>query len=239
MNNLSFYLLNTEETFTTSTRITTVIEEDLNGDPFIDKIVPIIRAYSSKLSTVLGRTTDQYYTRQLEKDDDAQDSAFIGLRDYCKAFMNAPEEDMKEAAIKLVELFKAKGWSLWSEGYTVQSAKQHSLISELEKEEYQNALKTILGLSWFENLKTKSEAFEKTNQEKIDAEAGKESPLVGETKKTIIKYLEPLLSYVNIMAEMNEVDFELASKKIDDIITNAMALAKARKTRKNNTNDLE
>lgn len=234
MNNLSFYLLSAEESLTVSTKIKEIVMENLSADEFCAKLLPLIISTNAKLSKAIGRNTSQSFTLKLSVVDDEQDVAFIGFRDYVKAFTNNPDPAKQEAANKLLDVIKTIGWSIWNEGYVNESALLKVLFAELDKEENITAMTTINVTDWYNHLKTKHAAFEAVGQQKIAAEAEKDTPLTSSTKKELAKYINPLLGYIELLADMEDGVYTLAANKLDEAITEVMTIARSRQTRKNN-----
>ncbi|MGQ1948286.1 DUF6261 family protein [Geofilum sp. OHC36d9] len=234
MNNLSFYLLSAEEILIVSTKIKEIITENLSSDLFCSKVLPLITSANANLSEAIGRDTIQSYTHELSVADDEQDDAFIGFRDYVKAFTNNPDSEKQAAANTLIDVIKKIGWSIWSEGYVNESALMKVLFAELDKEENMTAMTAIGATDWYEHLKTKHAAFEALGQQKITAEAGKDTPLTSSTKKELAKYINPLLSYIELLADMEGGAYTLAANELDEAIAEVMTIARSRQTRKNN-----
>ena len=234
MNNLSFYMLSAEESLTVSSKIKEIITEGLNGDEFCGKVLPLVNNTNSKLSEAIGSSTIQSFTVKLSAADDEQDGAFIGFRDYVKAFTNNPDKEKQAAANKLLEVIKIIGWSLWNEGYIKESALLKVLFKELEKDENIKAMNTINVMDWYDHLKVKHSAFEAVDQQKITAEAEKDTPLISCTKKELTKYINPLLGYIELLAETDKGDYALVAAKLDEAIAGVMTIARSRQTRKEN-----
>lgn len=239
MQNLSFYLLNTEETHTVARRLTAFLNSDLSADEFVAEVYPLLNDTISDLTMVLNRIQDKEHTIKLAEDDEARDNAFIALRDYFKAFVNNPNEEMQHAAQKLTNLTRQMGWSMWDDGYVVESANLNSYIAKLEEENNQQYMQTISAISFFEYLKSCQDRFEETNSQKVNIEAATEAPLLKETKKKIAKYLVPLLSYIELRAEIRGGVYKTTADKADEVISGIMSIARARQTRKENAADKE
>jgi hypothetical protein len=234
MKNLSIYLLNPEEIFTLLKRLIVILRATLSNDSFIGRVLPSLEILETKLSGIVGRILNNEFTKKLAESDDARDQAFIGFRDYCKACLNHNDSVIQEAAAKLVSLLERYGWTLYNEGYTVQSGKLNSLIEELSEADYQAAITTINGGIWFDTIRNAQSAFEAINKLKEEKEAEKNVPAIAEVRKETVKYLQPVLSYIELLAELDSEAYSEVEKELTEIINGMMAIARARQTRKAN-----
>ena len=237
MKKISFYMLTAEETFTVSNRFTVVFDNCISEDAFFQKLAPKIKSANNKFSLALNRITDKQITIELAEADTARDTAFIGFRDYAKAFLSNPGAKKKKAANKLIKLIKKIGWSIWNEGYMTETAQLKSLIAELKDKEYQAAMKTIEATEWFDNMVTTQKAFEELYGVKVVKEAGYDSPLISEIKAELTHYINPLLGYIEILAEVDGNPYKETALQLDEIISEAMSVARSRKTRNDNSKE--
>lgn len=239
MNTLSFYLLSAEESLTTSTRISEIIKQGLNEDAFANILLPKITNATAQLSEAIGRNKKQTYTQQLNVNDEARDKAFIGFRDYVKAFTHLPDPTKQSAAYQLYEIISQVGWSLYGEGYVAESALLNALFTELDKGEHQQAIETIGALEWYQNLKESNATFESTYRLKVESEAERETTMVGEIKRDLAKFINPLIDYIYLNAELIEGNFSTVAGQLDELISSVMSIARARQTRKENATAIE
>jgi hypothetical protein len=119
----------------------------------------------------MARKDSTDLTAELAEKDAARDLAFVGFRDYCKAFTSTPDAAKSAAAKKLEALIRKLGWSLHSEGYTEQTAAQKTLIESLETAEYAKAVSAIGAEPWVANLKASNAAFEAAKELKMKPSA--------------------------------------------------------------------
>lgn len=99
------------------------------------------------------------------------------------------------------------------------------------------AIETLSEPAWYAKLKEEQSKFEQIYKDKIDAESEKNSPQIKAIKKKLSKYLNALLTYVEMKAELNAEKFSPLAGKLDEIITDIVSIAKARQTRKGNASD--
>ena len=234
MKNVSIYILNVEECYALNERLMNVFKADLARDVFVGKLLPILVELNADLSAIMANTGSSTLTKQLADRNRARDAAFTGFRDYCKAFINAPDPVQSAAAGKLVALIRKIGWSLHRQGYTEQTASVEALNEALAEPEYAQAVSAIKAESWVQGLLETNAAFEVVVKKKNESIAFKDIPPINECKRKMVKYLKPLLSYLEIMAELEPKTHADAVTKLSEEIEYVMTAAKARRTRKEN-----
>jgi len=237
MEKISFYMLANEELSIVSDRTVQILESELSHDSFISLVLEPLKNNNSNFSEALGRIVNKDYTIKISAADGKRDSSFIGFRDYCKAFLNSAEAKSRAAAKKLVILMKQVGWTLYNDGDTVESAKLNTLISKINNPEYSKAIKVINAESWFDNVVKDQQNFEAIIQKKIEEEAGKEVPLIMETKSQIKRLLPPVLDYIELRAELSGNGYIGTMNKLNEAISEIMSVARARHTRRENNNE--
>lgn len=171
-----FSLLNSDELCTSTERINHITEEIGANDPFIGQVRQLMAESSQALSNAIGSSRSSDFTGRLLESDGQRDSAFIGLRDYAKAFANHRDPEKAGAGKKLVDLIQQRGWSLYRQGYMVETSQLNALIADLESESYTPAIQLVGAETWLTDLKETQNAFELLYQEKVDTESGEEYP---------------------------------------------------------------
>jgi hypothetical protein len=76
--------------------------------------------------------------------------------------------------------------------------------------------------------------FEETYKSKVDAEAAIDLPLLKDSKIRVSKALYALLTYVESNVELHSAQFSPIEQKINEVITDIVAIARARITREEN-----
>ena len=235
MSNLAVYLLNTEECSTLSKRLLSIFKTDLSEEISVKKVLPHLEKLNDDLTSIMARVSNTDLTRQIAEKDDARDTAFIGFRDYCKAFANMPDPKQAVAAGKLTELIRQLGWTLYAEGYTEQTASLQGLFEALKKPEYVQAVADIKAEPLVANLKKTNAAFEAAVAAKAVATTSQDDiPPASECKQKMSRYLRPLLDYIALMADVDPAGYASANAKITEVTEAIMAVARARQTRKEN-----
>jgi hypothetical protein len=234
LKDLPFSLLSADEVHTSAGRINQVVLDSGVADPYIEQVRPPLHKSMQALSTAIGSSRASVFTRRLADGDGQRDARFVGFRDYSQAFIYHPDPEKSAAASLLVRLIQNRDWSLHRLGYAVETSQLNGLLNDLQSPEARASIKTIGAETWVTDLEEAQKAFEKLYQEKIDAESKEDYPLISEARKKVIRYLEGLLIYIDMMAELKPETYEPIAVKIDEVIVDVVAVARARRTRKEN-----
>lgn len=234
MKNLPASILSSTELFTTAKRIVDVSKSSLGDNPYVAKLCTFIEQGNSDLQKALGRTFTSDFTMLLYNMDEARDHAFIGFRVFVDAFTHSAIPAKKAAANTLAAIFENIGNTVYSLGYAVETAKIKTLITKLSVPVAQVAIETIGATEWHDQLTTSQEAFENVYMGKVDAIPTVNVPLIKDSRTLIAKYLGSLLNYIGTNSDFDNANYDPIKTKIDEIVTETVAIARARSTRKEN-----
>jgi len=234
MKTLPFSLLNSNELYAIANRIVEACKLSLSDNEYLMKLCVLILVANSDLRRGLGRTFNSEFTSRLLDSDELRDNAFVGLRDYIRSFCNSGDTVKDKAGAYLSEIVSSVGNSIHRMPYATETTKLDVLFEDLDTPAAREALATIMATDWLERLKARQEDFESIYQSKIEADAGIDFPLLKNSKETITFYLKGLLSYIETNSKNEPALFGSTEEKIDSIITDAVSLARARGTRKEN-----
>ena len=234
MKTLPFSLLNSNELYAIANRIVEACKLSLSDNEYLMKLCVLILVANSDLRRGLGRTFNSEFTSLLLDSDELRDNAFVGLRDYIRSFCNSGDTVKDKAGAYLSEIVSSVGNSIHRMPYATETTKLDVLFEDLDSPAAREALATIMATDWLERLKARQEDFESIYQSKIEADAGIDFPLLKNSKETITFYLKGLLSYIETNSKNEPALFGSTEEKIDSIITDAVSLARARGTRKEN-----
>ncbi len=159
------------------------------------------------------------------------------MRDFVKAFVSSGSPEKAAAGELLVEIFRSRGWSIFSLGYSAETSQLNVLVNDLETPEAQAALTTIGATVWLDDLKTAQGEFETAYQEKVAAQAGEDYQPIRDGRRQVARYVAALLSYVDLQSDLNPVQFGPVVDKIDEVIVDVVTVARARRTRGGNEGD--
>ena len=232
MKTLPFRLLNSNELYAIANRIVEACKLSHPDNEYLMKLCVLILVANSDLRRGLGRTFNSEFTSQLLDSDEVRDNAFVGLRDYIRSFCNSGDTVKDKAGAYLSEIVSSVGNSIHRMPYATETTSLDVLFENFSTPAAGEALATIMATERLERLKEKQQNFEKIYQSKIEADAGIDFPLIKNSKETITFYLKGLLSYIETNSKDEPALFGLTEEKINGIITDAVALARARGTRK-------
>ena len=234
MKTLPFRLLNSKELYAIANRIVEACKLSHPDNEYLMKLFVLILVANSDLRRGLGRTFNSEFTSQLLDSDEFRDNAFVGLRDYIRSYCNYGDKVKDKAGAYLSEIVTSVGNSIHRMPYATETTKLDVLFEDLSTPAAKEALATIMATDWLERLKARQADFEKVYQSKVEAEAGIDFPLLKKSKDAITFYLKGLLSYIETNSKAEPALFGSIEEKINEIITDAVSLARSRATRKEN-----
>ena len=234
MKTLPFRLLNSNELYAIANRIVEACKLSHPDNEYLMKLCVLILVANNDLRRGLGRTFNSEFTSQLLDSDEVRDNAFVGLRDYIRSFCNSGDTVKDKAGAYLSEIVSSVGNGINRMPYATETTSLDVLFENLSTPAAGEALATIMATERLERLKEKQQNFEKVYQSKIVADADIDFPLVKNSKEAITFYLRGLLTYIETNASYDSAQFGVIEEQINEIITDAVALARARGTRKEN-----
>jgi len=239
MKTLPFTLLNSNELYAIANRIVEACKLSHPDNEYLMKLCVLILVANSDLRRGLGRTFNSEFTSVLILADEKRDNAFIGLRDYIHACCNSGDTLKDKAAKDISLILENVGNTIYSLPYAAETTKLDVLFEKFSMPAAQEELVAISATDWLERLKARQTDFENVYQSKVEAEAGIDFPLLKKSKDAITFYLKGLLSYIETNSKNEPAQFSSIAEKINGIITDAVALARARGTRKENAEKKE
>ena len=117
------------------------------------KIFALLIEINAQLTKSLNTSFKTEHANILKSLDLVRDDAFRAIRDALLASSRRVNDTYRLHAHMLLKLFRAHGWSLWTDNYQEESSKLNSLILELELEEAQASLAALNLQKWFQKLK--------------------------------------------------------------------------------------
>jgi len=239
MKTLPFTLLNSNELYAIADRIVEACKLSHPDNEYLMKLCVLILVANSDLRRGLGRTFNSEFTSLLLDSDEERDNVFVGLRDYIRSFCNSGDPVKDKAGVYLSEIVSSVGNGINRMPYATETTSLDVLFEDLSTPAAGEALATIMATERFERLKEKQQNFKKVYQSKIEADAGIDFPLLKNSKETITFFMKGLLSYIETNSQIEPALFGLTEEKINEIITEAVSLARARGTRKESAEKIE
>ncbi len=231
MKTLPFRLLTSNELYALANRIAEACKMTVSDNEYLMKLCAYIIEANGDLRRGLGRTFNSEFTSALLFADEKRDGAHIGLRDYIHASCNCGDAVKEEAARNLSAIVEAVGNTIYSLPFAAETTKLDVLFEKFDGPAAREALATITATDWLERLKARQADFEKVYHSKIDEEAGVDIPLVKNSKEAVTTYLRGLFAHINTNNFKDAAQFGAIEEKIDEIITDALTIARSRATR--------
>lgn len=196
----------------------TLYKESSISDEFFNEVIPFLEEANQQLSTLLIKSVNTELNEKLSKADHIRDAAFIAFRDYCRVFENYHIPHKAKAARKITDQIRVYGWKMNKIGYSEENKSVNQLILDLEEPKYKAAIAIIGAESMFYGLKKTQKEFEMLyNQEVSDINAA-DYPEIREAKKNLEDYLEALVSYTCIKAELHSTKYGALYDKVLNLI---------------------
>lgn len=236
---LSSSLLLHAELTIVSRRLVDTIADALPNETTVSKLADLIRTDIAQVEAALSRESASEYTAQLAQQDQIRDDAFIALRDFAKANSNRGNAEISQAGKLIYSIFETRGLTLYSRGYTDQSAGMNLLLEDLSTDEARNALDEMGGMAWYDELQLAQDSFEQLVREKLSSESQETILPIRVSRLRLTHHIETLLGCVRAVHDFEEqaatsdghVTLDELINSINEIILNAMAVARARRTR--------
>jgi hypothetical protein len=228
------------ELMTTAGRTLTAVAPVTSQEPFLQKIATKIEEDKNELEVALNRERGSEYTQQLMARDSGRDNAFTAFRDYVKACTRRSQPEIVDAAELIVNAIRKQGWTLYLSGYARETASLNMLFNDLSSHELTAAIQTIGAQLWLDDLKAAQTAFEETYQTKVSTETQIDYPALRDAKMQLGRHLNTLLDCIQILLCLGETEtYEPIANQLNEIITDVMTSARARRTREKNVDDTD
>jgi hypothetical protein len=180
----------------------------------------------------MGKDKSSVYTEKMAEKDAERDAAFLALRDFAKANANRSDNRVSTAANVIINRIKKHGWTLYSLGYSDQTANLNLLFEDLDAPDAVSAMQVIGAEGWYADLKNAQAEFENTYKEKVSGEAQEDYLRLREAFTVLGRHLNVLLDTIGLLQELDETgNIDTVVQQINEVITDVMTTARARRTR--------
>lgn len=237
---LSHTLLSHQEISVTGERIAGLAEEAGLGLSYIDGFAGLVKANVNELNAALAKTRGLELTAEVYAADDRRDMRFKSFRGFIDHKRYSEDANEREHAEYLWAILNRHSLSLWTLGFTDQTARLNTLFSELDSaDKAQDALAAIAATNQYAAVKTSQSDFESIFKARTqEASAKDDDPKVRASRKKLAGNLEALLINIEMAEELNqEAGEETLSKiksligNVNEVVASAMSIARARVTR--------
>lgn len=187
-------------------------------DPYLSSTFTSLDAANLKLSEVIKRTKAE---SDLEEKDEVRDDKVRGLYYLLNGFLYHPTKKIKEAAQSLMEVFNKYGLAVIGESYASESSLLGSLLLDLAKPEYADAIATLSGCAdLIAQLQAAQTDFEQARIA-YETDKAKEGMVANATavKKEVVSILnDKIVVYLRAMEQVNPETFGVFAGTIAQII---------------------
>ena len=221
-------------------------ERILNVTQPLTALDPKFGSLHSQTSSILARlvknqknTTKNSFTDASVLADKDRDCAFICLRDILHGMSVSLIEDTKSKAAKLYAIIDKYGSQIYKLGYKAESATLLSLFREFEQSENQQLLSDLGVIAFYGSLKAAEDKFVSVSQQKSEEKTVQtnESEAATTVLKELLAELTKLVSMLQLYSQFDSDNYGTAYNQVITYITEINAVARARKTRKQNNKD--
>lgn len=183
----------------------------------------------------IGSSSKKAFTNEIKTEDDLFNQYFIGFRNSIYSYNNSPNDAEAEASEVLRPILEKNDDHLYNRSYAEQSAKYHSLSTDLQAPIAIDALQTLNKIHWKEQMDNKLQSLEQLITKRNSAESEKDIPTNKDAKNDIKHTMMEILEELKILYRRNIVnDLEATLLEIEESVKKLNANARARQTRGEN-----
>lgn len=211
-----------------------IVEESGITHEFLLSIVGLLKVDLEGLRAALTAVRQNVFVEEAAAADAVRDDLFISFRDTVDAAKRRKTVEIVEAHQLIYPLIKSAGVRLYLLGYSDKSGKLEALLETLEDAKYDEALVTLKVDDLFTELKDAQEEFARVYGDRLQEDSNLKYPTLDEAKRNAVPHINIFLGVVNVLQELEPATFALLEEKINNVTTEMMAIARARKTRSEN-----
>ncbi len=231
------YVLNPSEVYDVTGQILTAADPVLpSGDPvpYPRQVHGIVGQLNVTLGAALGKgTAENPFTKIKDEADARRDRAYTRFRDTVDAVLADPDEEpaLRTAAETLAAALADHPRNLHALQDAANTAQLDALLPKLEVEPAASAAAT-LGIDKFVvRMKQGNDDFKQAVQDAATHDAASGAPHDWDAARPVRWYATVLATNLAVLANL-DASFEGLANQVRELITNAEAIAKARKTRR-------
>ena len=201
----------------------------LNTDPNMVVIFDELKPLSQLFTTAIRRMKEKSEAQTL---DEVREEKIDGWYYLLLAFSHHPTPRIRNAALALLDIFDNYGMEIKSESYTAESSLLNSMLSDYSASEAQGNVDIIpQGDVYLGALQEAQTNFEnnRLSFEEAQAEEGTLENASALKKQVVDVINNKLVSYLNVMAGINDATYGLYARTVAQIIaTNNEVVRKRR-----------
>ncbi len=187
----------------------------LSDDSFLASLFVEIKACSANLTTAIKRTK---VSSSLDEADSVRDEAVRSLGNALSGYASLPIASKKDAAEKLLEVYKKYGKNIVSANYASESSLIESLLEDLGSEDLRACIEALDGVpEIIQNLRDAESAFKTANADYVRASAiSSEQESAYAIKKSLLVLInDKLLPYLSTMFMVNAEKYASFIKQVE------------------------
>jgi hypothetical protein len=174
----------------------------------------------------------------VEEKDLARDKRLSSFKNYIKSYITSDVDAEVAAAERVLAVIRRYGWQAESFNYTQESTAIVGLLDELGSK-FQPEITLLKASGHSSKLDLAQKAFEEAQNQQVVGNAVV-TPTLTAYRKPMVGLLKMLFQAIDTELRMAPTDaLKAMSDKIDVLMANAMAIAKARGTRRENQTEEE
>ncbi len=207
----------------------------LDQDAFLPEIITAISSSSEELSLAMTRVQASKITALMKIEDDTRDDEIDMIHHAITFFGKKKDEILKEASEKLKEKYDNAFGGVSLSNNTLETNRIDIFITDCQDSETQNVIE-ILGLkNEIATLKLSNSNYESLRKERASLKESDETPLLSPSRRALNRNISFLENYLDFKVSQESIVHSSLVEEITVPISEVMAVARARKTREENS----
>jgi hypothetical protein len=238
---VAFSYLRNDEIFNLSNGIKNITANYVGEGKAITPVAERHNTAHEKLDTAMLQTQASALTDQISEADEALDERFLAFRNLIEAHSHRPDENLVNAANRLMLIIRNYGWTLYNTGYSEQTSRLENLIGDMENDGQSiNDIAALNASDWLAELKTAFENFNSLVQQRRAETSSKPDFNTTEARKEVKAALNDLFDFIEVMHKVEpEGPYQQLAGEINPIIDEIMQIARSRRSRAENEGEPE
>lgn len=219
-------------------RVVPVLKPEIESDNDLKVLSLEVSSKHQRLRDALYASRKDAFTVTKKEKDFRRDQQVRAVRYQIEAWSyQQMDEEKAQAAQKLLDQIDPLG-SIYRESYAVESTLIRKMFDILDNTENRSRIELLGLLNWYEKLKELQNDFEACQTEQTEYQAGKEdTPLLKESYNILLASINNLFSYLRVKETIDSDKYTPVILRVDTVVDEIMARARARKTRKENVSE--
>lgn len=224
------FLLSGELRETISKYVKVIDQADVS-EPVIGKITGLLKEDVNDFALALAKLNTNSMTGLTQDTDLVRDELLMALRLLIEAGDKMQDDDAQKAYDLVFPVIDKTGLRTIRYGYAEKSSRLAALFTKLDEPDYQGALATLNATAVYTKLKAAESEFLRVYELRVNEEATDIGFRLRDVRLRTTPRLTTLLGLLEILVELEPEAYGTLVEKINVITTEAMAVARARRTR--------